>query len=372
MLVEHRTYIADGQRLGAYAAALESLVQPCSVVLDLGSGTGILGLLACRAGAKHVYVIDEGPMLEVARANYRANGFADRATFINSFSLDAALPEKVDLVVADQMGPMGVEGRLIEAFVDARERFLASDGALVPRRLTLQAALTDSQKAWRHVTCWDTPAGFDFSAVRRQAINTVSVNSFDAAELLSDTEQLFDFDLMHCATSRFVAECVLTATRDGSLYGVAAWFVAHLSADARITNSRRDAHPIDRPQMFLPLPEPVALRAGDFATFRVRATPAEDLYTWDVELVGRQRGAFRQSTFFGLLRGTNALRKTDPSYFPTLTSRAAARKTVLDLCSCRRSLVDIEQEVYRLHRDVFRTLDAAATFVAEVVSKNAR
>ena len=49
------------------AGPLVRCAQPGDVVLDLGSGTGILGLLACRAGAKRVYSIDEGGMVGLAR-----------------------------------------------------------------------------------------------------------------------------------------------------------------------------------------------------------------------------------------------------------------------------------------------------------------
>src|SRR5438094_143041 len=109
ILDEHRQYPADGNRVSAFRHAIEEVVTPGDVVLDLGSGTGILGLMACRAGAKRVYAVDEGPIVGLAREVAKANGFQDRITHIKGLSTRVALPEKVDIVLADQVGRFGLE-----------------------------------------------------------------------------------------------------------------------------------------------------------------------------------------------------------------------------------------------------------------------
>ena len=60
---EHRQYLVDSNRLNAFEAAVASVIKPGDVVLDLASGTGIMGLLACRAGARRVYSIEMGGMI---------------------------------------------------------------------------------------------------------------------------------------------------------------------------------------------------------------------------------------------------------------------------------------------------------------------
>ena len=67
MLDEHREYLADRARTALFRRAIKAVVRPGDVVLDLGSGTGVLGLLALKAGAARVYQVDESPMIEVAR-----------------------------------------------------------------------------------------------------------------------------------------------------------------------------------------------------------------------------------------------------------------------------------------------------------------
>ena len=67
VLDEHRHYLADQARTAAYRQAISEVVRPGDVVLDLGEGTGLLGLLACQAGASRVYSIENGGVIELAR-----------------------------------------------------------------------------------------------------------------------------------------------------------------------------------------------------------------------------------------------------------------------------------------------------------------
>ena len=68
----------DVIKIDAYRRALKNLVRPDDVVIDMGCGTGLLGLLALEAGAAKVIAVDRGPIIELARETFEANGFGDR------------------------------------------------------------------------------------------------------------------------------------------------------------------------------------------------------------------------------------------------------------------------------------------------------
>mgnify|MGYP001184895145 CR=1 FL=1 len=70
--------IADRVRMDAYVRALRQAVVPGSVVIDIGTGTGIFAMLACQFGARRVYAIEPDDAIQVAREIAAANGFADR------------------------------------------------------------------------------------------------------------------------------------------------------------------------------------------------------------------------------------------------------------------------------------------------------
>src|SRR5688500_3980766 len=125
MLQEHLGYLTDGLRLERFREAIAKVVRPGDRIVDVGCGSGILGLLCLQAGAAHVYCIDESPMLEVARETFRRKGLADRATLISGRSFRVQLPERVQVAVCDHVGWFGFDYGVASLLEDARQRFLA-------------------------------------------------------------------------------------------------------------------------------------------------------------------------------------------------------------------------------------------------------
>ena len=72
-LFEHEKMLADSVRVDTYAAAISRHIKPGDVVIDLGTGTGILAILAARQGAK-VYAIDHSDFIHVAEQIAKQNG----------------------------------------------------------------------------------------------------------------------------------------------------------------------------------------------------------------------------------------------------------------------------------------------------------
>jgi len=82
---------------------LEEYVEEGSTVLDVGCGSGILGIAALKLGAGRVYAMDfDSVAVKVAKSNLELNGVEDRAEVFGSDLLDAlGRSVKADVVVAN-------------------------------------------------------------------------------------------------------------------------------------------------------------------------------------------------------------------------------------------------------------------------------
>jgi protein arginine N-methyltransferase 1 len=380
---EHRQYLADRPRLNAYRSALLRLVRPTHSVLDLGAGTGVLGLLACRAGAKRVTSIDEGGMIEVAREISRANSFDHRMVFLKGLSTRVPATEKFDVVVADQVGRFGFEAGIVEYFEDAARRFLRPGGVLIPSRIRLQVAAVRRKDLRARIDFWKgRHAGFDFSPVSSIALNSGYPIKLRAGDLLSDPGGLTTLELGR-RIDGLDGEAVLTVTRPGAFHGIGGWILAELAPGVTMTTSPLSKSRIDRTNVFFPVERPLRLSAGDRIRVRMNIRPIEKHVSWQVEVwTGRAAGralashppsaVFSHSTFKGMLFSREDLLQTAPGHVPRLTEWGVARRTLLELCDGRRTLLEIERELYRRHRAIFPSRDHVGVFVTEVLTRYGR
>lgn len=146
--------ITDRARMDAYFQALQQVVRPGCVVLDIGAGTGIFSLLACQFGAGHVHAVEPNDAIQVARESAAANGFGDRITFHQTISTAITLPQRADVIISDLRGVLPLLQHHIASVADARQRLLKPDGALIPQRDTLWAALIENAELY---TAYEEP-----------------------------------------------------------------------------------------------------------------------------------------------------------------------------------------------------------------------
>ena len=375
ILDEHRQYLADAVRLDAYDRALSRVVHPGDVVVDLACGTGILGLLACRAGAARVYAIDNGGMIDIARRLARANGVADRITHLAGHSMRVSLPEPADVVVCDQLGHFGFEAGVVQVLRDARVRWLKPDGRLMPATVALHVAGLEHAALSGDVTFWSHPsAGFDLTPAQSFAANSAYDAALGAEGLLTPGARVITYDMHEDGPDTERGEVVLVVRRPGTLHGLAGWFVAELAPGVRMTNAPDAVPRINRRNMFLPIEAPMGVISGDALRVSVLVRAPDRLVNWSVEVVrnGRVLAACAQSTMKGLLLTREEVAATRGDAVPVLDAWARARRTVLDLCDGARELHAIEAATFERHPDLFRSSAAAATFVAEVIARSAR
>lgn len=345
------------------------------VVADIGSGTGILGLFALSAGAARVYSIEATGMIEVARALAAANGFADRFHGVQRHSSEAELPERVDVIVSDFIGRFGFDADILEIYPDAAERLLKPNGQLVPSAITLSIAPVERADAHARVRFWsEQRSEFELSPALEWAINTGYPVRLEERDLLAAPSEVIDIDVSARRRAPLRGSAVFSTCHGGTVHGLGGWMTARLSAGVTLTNSPLSTARISRANVFLPLRSPLAVERGDRVHLALTILPNQHVVNWTLDHCRSGETLSRQahSTLRGMLTSRDDLIRARPEFVPSLTPRGAGRLSVLRLCDGTRTLREVEDEVYALHRDLFGSRDEAAAFVAEVVSGYAR
>jgi len=378
---EHRQYLEDRIRIAAFRQAICDTVRPGDIVLDLGCGTGILGLLACEAGARRIYSVDDGGMAQLARDLAQANGYGDRISVIKGLSTRITLPEAADVVVADQIGHFGFEAGVLEYFADAARRLLKPAGRAIPAQVSLWVVPVEHAAQWKRIDFWGwRPAGFAFEPALEIARNTGYPLNLQARQLLGEPAKGATLDTLSHGARPIVFSAEIRIARAGTLHGIGGWFSAQLSPNVEMSNSPLAKKRIKRRNVFFPIAQPVPVARGDRVKVSFSILPQDTVVTWKVEVhpasaarrKAKSDSRFTHSTLKGMLISKEDLRRTDPLSVPVMSVWGKARQTILDLCDGKRSLRQIEDGVLRAHPDLFPTRAEAAVFTAEVITRYAQ
>ncbi len=249
-LAEHEEMLSDSVRVDAYHRGIRRNVQAGDVVVDLGTGTGLLAFMASRAGAKKVYAVEHSDFIDVAREIARHNGFTN-IEFVKANSREFRPPEKVDVVLHEQMGDELFNENLLQNLLDVRDRFLRPHGRILPARFRLFVEPVTMHESRRVRRFWniDLPDGIDLAPMRESPIiaryetgrneQTWLTRGAVAATVAAPTPILeFDLDTLEgvdALATDFVVE--RTASADMIVDGTCIWFEAVFDDDIVLSTS---------------------------------------------------------------------------------------------------------------------------------------
>jgi predicted RNA methylase len=136
----------DVDRVEYFRAAIRETVKVGDVVVDGGSGTGVLGLLAAKAGAARVYCVElNSEYVQVIEENARINGLSDQIVVIPGDAASVSLPEDVDVIISEVIsGGLFYEPQL-QILANLR-KFMRPTGDVIPQAMTNYVELIDAQE----------------------------------------------------------------------------------------------------------------------------------------------------------------------------------------------------------------------------------
>jgi type I protein arginine methyltransferase len=341
--------IADRVRIDAYAAALRKTVRAGSIVVEIGTGPGIFAVLACQFGASRVYAIEPAEIVQVAREVAAANGCADKIEFLEELSTRVTLPARADVILSDLRGVLPLFQHHIPAIVDARRRFLAPGGTMIPQEDTLWAAIVEAPKRYEElVGPWeDNPLGQDLGPARQLAVNNIEKVSVNPGQLLTAHRLWTTVDYASVENQDVRGELEWTVERAGTGHGIVVWFDADLAEGVGFSNAPGAPETVYG-SLFFPWTQPATLAQGQTVCVSLAAKLVENEYVWRwttcIKPLERSSASlihFEQSQLAGAVLSTTQLHRIAADYIPQLSEEGLLRRRAFELMDGRASLEEI-------------------------------
>jgi predicted nicotinamide N-methyase len=264
----HFTMMADVIRNRAYDQALLRAA-PGRRVLDIGSGSGLLAMMAARAGAASVTTCETVPAIAAAaRKIIGFNGFADYVTLhtkrSDQLQIGRDMEVRANLLVTETFSSSVLSESVLPTIEHAREHLLTPDAVVIPRRAAARGYLVGGAAV--EAQFFASPSvGFDLWNFDVFAPSKIGLHMDRVPHIvLSDDFEIFAFDLMQ---SRFPPQrrsLVVSARRAGRCIGVVQWLRLDLDADTTYENRpAADAGANGWMHVLYRLQEPVELSVGD-------------------------------------------------------------------------------------------------------------
>lgn len=195
----HEEMLKDRVRTGTYMNAIlhNSHLFKDKVVLDIGSGTGILCMFAAKAGAKKVYGIEMAGIAKSSREIIKANSYENVIEIIQGKVEDIDLPvEQVDIIISEWMGYFLLYESMLDTVIYARDKWLVPGGLLFPDKSQLYiAAIEDADYKSEKIHFWENVYGFDMSCIKEQAMTEPLVDVVEARSMVTDACPVLSIDL---------------------------------------------------------------------------------------------------------------------------------------------------------------------------------
>ncbi len=180
-----RILLDDPVRVSLFDRALRALVRPGDVGLDLGAGTGLLAMLAARAGASRVHAVESMPVADLAEALVRHNGLEGIVQVHRADARTLEPVDHVDLVVSDFMGRFVVDDEMLGA-VGAASGWMRSGARFCPSEVRMLLAPV-AGFAMRQVDRWTTPLlGLDLTPAAHPAMHSCFVGRLGSSQVLGE------------------------------------------------------------------------------------------------------------------------------------------------------------------------------------------
>jgi len=370
----HLMLLNDVERMEKYRHAVFKTVKSGDVVLDIGTGSGILAMFACQAGAKRVYAIDRGDIIAVARELSKTNGFSDRIVFLREDIRQVELEEQVDAITSELIAKAVLGQNMAELIGFSRDRFLKPGGKILPAHVNLHIAPIENEGSYKEAkppvkSTYD----LDFAPLEKLTINKPVSARASSQSVLAQGQIAYEYDALTAKNSdTFQCTLVFKPERSGMLHGFAGWFSTMLAEGIELCNEPPGTLSWDN--LFFPLAQPTKIEPGMTIEldFRGRCdSQVQEFWIWNTTVRDGERviARYRQSSFAGRIVTAEMLRRASDDWSPTTNLNGRIAKFVLDLMNQRLSLGEIADRIRQEFPEKIKTAEDAISHVRKLAEQ---
>jgi predicted RNA methylase len=279
---EHGFMMRDEVRTRAFARAIAAVVRPDDVVLDIGTGTGILALLAARAGARRVYAVERTGMVEMAHEHVRDNGASGVVQVLHcdlEQLVTEGLPEPPSVVIAEVLAHFAPAEGQHHLFRIAR-RLARPDARMIPMSYRVVFAAAELRDFERGLVALRQVEGLSLAALERRLRSRPTFTEVSADELLGPETAGAEIAVDAPLPASFTA--TLQLEQSGEMNALVATFAARLAPDVELRTTVTST-PTHWAHMVFPI-QSLPCRAGDVLQVSVEPRLVTDrgTYRWRV------------------------------------------------------------------------------------------
>jgi type I protein arginine methyltransferase len=362
---EYARMLAEPVRGSAYLTAVRETVRAGSVVADIGSGPGMLGVYAATLGARRVFLIDPDASVYAGAELARENGVSDRVEVIRATSTEIELPERADVIVSDLRGVTPFQGRHLAAAADMRRRLLAPGGVCIPRRDVVMTALVEDDALYaRTVDAWSgVPVPLKRDSFAKLLTNRWYRTRATGEQLLTESSRFVTLDYDQ-PTPPLSAAWETVATRDGTAHGLLLWFDTELTSTIGLSNAPT-APPALYGQAFFPFAPAIRVRRGQRISVELRAVLTGDDYAWSWTAT-TDAAVARHGTLLGIPLSGEALAQRTAQFAPHRSGDAEILLALIERVNGHSSLGELAEMLSERFSVRFPTPESALQYVSRL------
>lgn len=267
----HIPMLNDTRRNNAFEAAILAALAKAGSgarVLDIGTGSGLLSMMAARGGARSITACEMSPVIaQVARTIIAKNGYSGvidvHTASSTALEVGTHMESRADILVSEILSSDLLAEQVLDTFEDAHARLIKPDATVIPRSASAMGCLVESPVLSDYVFV-DQVSGFDVSAFGALGPAKLPIHGTmtDWRRLSRDLE-LVHIDLTAPAHSSALKPLEIEALADGMATGIVQWMHVDLAEGVTFDNHPDGYTDGGWLQVLHSFPHPIAVRAGD-------------------------------------------------------------------------------------------------------------